>query len=368
MTDPASALLAEICRDPHDDALRLVYADCLEERGGPGDAERAEFIRCQIEMAQCLCHQPTFPEESLPRTPWSLFCNDTLCQHCKLRRRERELLCDSEGAWVPPTLLDLVGFQPSGVQSSQLDWEFRRGFVARVTCTLKEWYGERCSRCDRSGQRIGSDRPFDYMPDAIEALRCPDCSGTGRTGEHGPAIVRAAPVTEVRTDREPYEFLPGRWWWLRDHGHAQDHPRSRIPYALWRSANPANPELRLAEWATAEAAHAALSDLLIAHARQVAGLPSRACRRCQAVDTPATSRIRWVNDSPRTHHTTGGPGGSDDEARNDHEEGREEGGKTRQGDEGEERHQVTVARDCPRCPGPPAGATSRRAVPSPRRR
>jgi uncharacterized protein (TIGR02996 family) len=45
---PREALLQAIIADPDDDALRLVYADYLEETGDPVDAARAELIRFQI--------------------------------------------------------------------------------------------------------------------------------------------------------------------------------------------------------------------------------------------------------------------------------------------------------------------------------
>jgi uncharacterized protein (TIGR02996 family) len=41
--------LQAILDDVEDDALRLVYADWLEEHGQP---ERAEFIRVQVELAR----------------------------------------------------------------------------------------------------------------------------------------------------------------------------------------------------------------------------------------------------------------------------------------------------------------------------
>ena len=52
----AAALLAAVWASPHSDTPRLVYADCIEDRGDPGDAERAEFIRLQIarEAAEAL--------------------------------------------------------------------------------------------------------------------------------------------------------------------------------------------------------------------------------------------------------------------------------------------------------------------------
>lgn len=44
-------LLAGILADPADDIRRLAYADCLEE---DGEADRAEFIRMQIELSRML--------------------------------------------------------------------------------------------------------------------------------------------------------------------------------------------------------------------------------------------------------------------------------------------------------------------------
>ena len=43
------ALWRAVLEDPRDDAVRLVFADWLEEHG---DAERAEFIRAQVERAR----------------------------------------------------------------------------------------------------------------------------------------------------------------------------------------------------------------------------------------------------------------------------------------------------------------------------
>lgn len=43
--DLSAAFLYEICERPHDDDVRLIYADWLEDHGQP---ERAEFIRDQI--------------------------------------------------------------------------------------------------------------------------------------------------------------------------------------------------------------------------------------------------------------------------------------------------------------------------------
>jgi uncharacterized protein (TIGR02996 family) len=45
---PEDAFLEDIRENPEDDAVRLIYADWLEDRGGPSDSDRAEFIRVQI--------------------------------------------------------------------------------------------------------------------------------------------------------------------------------------------------------------------------------------------------------------------------------------------------------------------------------
>lgn len=98
------ALLRAICEHPDDDTPRLIFADWLEEHG---DADRATFVRAQVELA---------------RTPaWEPFA--VLCRH---RRTEWS---DGE-PWkytLPP--LDTPG----------VTWPaapFRRGFGWRVNVTL----------------------------------------------------------------------------------------------------------------------------------------------------------------------------------------------------------------------------------------
>src|SRR4051794_16651783 len=45
----ADGLLKDIIENPEDDAPRLIYADWLDDNG---EAERAEFIRAQIELSR----------------------------------------------------------------------------------------------------------------------------------------------------------------------------------------------------------------------------------------------------------------------------------------------------------------------------
>jgi uncharacterized protein (TIGR02996 family) len=56
------AFLARIIAQPADDTARLVYADWLEENGGPADAARAEFIRVQCALARLSDDDPRRPD------------------------------------------------------------------------------------------------------------------------------------------------------------------------------------------------------------------------------------------------------------------------------------------------------------------
>lgn len=56
-TDEARFLAAILDR-PEDSISRLVFADWLDERGGTGDAARAEFLRTQVRLAELDAHDP----------------------------------------------------------------------------------------------------------------------------------------------------------------------------------------------------------------------------------------------------------------------------------------------------------------------
>lgn len=106
MTDDELALLRTIREHPDADLPRLVYADWLEERG---DADRAEFIRLQIERHA--------------RTP------DPTARG--IGPREYQLLLAHEREWkdeLPP------GFRDGAA--------FRRGLIHRVRCRAASLYAE----------------------------------------------------------------------------------------------------------------------------------------------------------------------------------------------------------------------------------
>src|SRR5437763_13277856 len=96
------AFLQEIVEDPDDDAVRLIYADWLEDHG---NAARAEFIRTQIELAGM--------KEDDPRRE-------------DFAAREADLLAEHEAEWVGPLREHLMG------------WTFLRGFLSHIEIAAEE--------------------------------------------------------------------------------------------------------------------------------------------------------------------------------------------------------------------------------------
>src|SRR5262245_40576311 len=91
------ALLQEIVESPDDDLPRLVYADWLDDHG---QAERAEFIRVQVELAR-------LAEEDDERA--------------ELEHRERRLRKRHEREWL------------GALRESLHGWGFSRGFLSHVS-------------------------------------------------------------------------------------------------------------------------------------------------------------------------------------------------------------------------------------------
>jgi len=94
--------LRAIAERPDDDALRLIYADWLDDHG---ELEYAEFIRVQIVLAQNSDAKGEVPSSELAR----------------LRSRERSLLSRNRTRWLQP-LRDLGA-------CGRVHGEFSRGFV-----------------------------------------------------------------------------------------------------------------------------------------------------------------------------------------------------------------------------------------------
>lgn len=105
MTGDERAFLDAILAQPDDDTVRLVYADWLAEHG---DADRGEFIRAQIELAN------TPPDDDA-----------TNRRRAVLFGRQAELLKKHKKAWLAP-------FAPFARESS-----FERGFVQALELPAK---------------------------------------------------------------------------------------------------------------------------------------------------------------------------------------------------------------------------------------
>jgi uncharacterized protein (TIGR02996 family) len=101
---PADAFLEDVLADPYDDTPRLIFADWLEDQGGPADVARAELIRLQCELAR-------LPERAPGRA--------------EREERAQALLGRYEGEWLGP-----LGELLNG-------WELRRGFVECVTAEAR---------------------------------------------------------------------------------------------------------------------------------------------------------------------------------------------------------------------------------------
>jgi uncharacterized protein (TIGR02996 family) len=103
------ALLRTVCENPDDDTPRLVFADWLDENG---EAERAEFIRLQILMAQMKDN-----------------ANDDWPGWQRLCARELHLLHEHDEQWWRE-LPEAAGYRLGRI--------FSRGFIGVLFVT--DWY------------------------------------------------------------------------------------------------------------------------------------------------------------------------------------------------------------------------------------
>lgn len=245
MTD-IDALHAAILAQPGEDTPRLMYADALDERGGPGDASRAAFIRAQCEIArrgECRsCERHTVAGRA-----FNMLAGPTLCRPCEaLWQRAWKLFRDHGRAWF--------GFPDGGHLANVTDarwvgvdqtWFVRRGFIAEVSAPLATLMG---------GEPIRL------------AVPCPACDGTGTTPAVIPALVQRHPIERVRTDRVPWTHRGVVWSWYAAERDAAGghHPQSAIPRAvLSRLTRAIEKHYDAAYYRTREDADAALSDALL---------------------------------------------------------------------------------------------------------
>jgi uncharacterized protein (TIGR02996 family) len=177
------AFLEAIIADPNDDALRLIYADWLDERDDP----RGEFIRVQIELA-------TLPSDDARRA--------------SLVERERRLLNAHQAQWLGPVA--------EVVETAQ----FRRGLLDGITVGVQGFLerGDELFHL-RPIRHIRFLDPFDeigavgncpHLP-RIESL---DLSGAGLRGEELLPLLRSPHWTRLRDLNLQRNHVGPMVWWL----------------------------------------------------------------------------------------------------------------------------------------------------------
>jgi uncharacterized protein (TIGR02996 family) len=339
------ALLAAICAEPAEDTPRLAYADWLDERGdarvtcglckgqrhvtyfkGPGatnpnwkdcpvcggtgtvvgtaNADRAEFIRVQIALANRNGNWIEAREEIRRKTLLGQMSHDQAAilsavadtRPDSLQARSDELLRQHADAWRPEVLRGLRTNIIAGGLTNVVDITFSRGFVSHVTCTAAQWTANRERRVDvgecpncKGGGYVAIYAQYDPAGADISPNGyydpCPACSGTGRlTRGDGFAarVVLACPVAGVTlSDREPGGEADERGdrYWVRRLAHwtMADHPHHLPPELFDRLEGGTTREdlqVRSSHYDSPDAARQALSDACVAWARAEAGLPA----------------------------------------------------------------------------------------------
>lgn len=322
-TTDRAALYAGILERPEDDVARLVYADWLEENDGSepcgrckgtgwrpnapasgllssrpypdfpsfatigcphcggkrdhkgsgtvpnGNAERAEFIRVQI-------NRPESFELTVTRDPvepeFVPFPAELLRADAWLRTPAAD---SAFGRKIPGGLLTWRYVFGSAIGTVS------RGFVASVRCRLADWVGGPCEDCNGHGRH----------GDHSEA-ECKTCGGepgsgkcgTGRTPAHGPRIVAEQPVERVEITDAIADPIGDERCWVKDRPNLIGG--ARVPPEIFDLLEGGRLESGGNEWAerfgvedfwriypTESAALSALSLALVNWARREAGLP-----------------------------------------------------------------------------------------------
>jgi uncharacterized protein (TIGR02996 family) len=142
---------------PHKYGVGCAWSVCWECRGtgrvSDGKAERASFIRCQIELAAMHCTRHLHSSPCRPLGPGCAGGPFELCE--SLRRREEELFSAAAAAamrldeplWGILPEWSISGHSPNVLRLVHRRWEshpelrlaFRRGFVHSITCTAADF-------------------------------------------------------------------------------------------------------------------------------------------------------------------------------------------------------------------------------------
>jgi uncharacterized protein (TIGR02996 family) len=302
--DPTTedALLAAVVAAPEDDLPREVYADWLDEnptdtcyrcagvgsnrvavdryhtkfqqmtcsdcsgsgRVSNGNAERAEFIRIQIEIAKQPVHENGGCEvcgDSPIVGRWCVGCLPERDRLEALRARERALIDRhaAEWFWRPPGFE--VTTDPPG-RFAGGSWLFvRRGWPDEVRVpTLATWCGGECQRCDPPGSG--------YRGEGESRWFCGHCRW-GQAEGIGREVCKRHPVQVVRvSDKAPHRDRLGIYQWSAT-GLEMVPESAELPDDLFTAMEGLAGQLgaNVLEFDTADAANELLSRALLAVAR-----------------------------------------------------------------------------------------------------
>lgn len=155
MTDTALHLLRAITghglTDPDairaawaDDTPRLAYADLIEEEG---DGARAEFIRCQVELAK---RKITRRDKDRLENLWDRYragapvrmkskSTATLLLRERILLRSEAVGSTDDNCTQWSSKNRIVWFAQSFIEGVGGRFEYHRGFVSRLTCSWQSW-------------------------------------------------------------------------------------------------------------------------------------------------------------------------------------------------------------------------------------
>ena len=196
MTD-RTALIASILGNPQEDTPRLVYADWMEEQG---EVERAEFVRCQVELSVIGDFDFTDRNRQLGHQ-----CHADKTRE-ELRRRERELLNRHHRQWFHRCgEMDFPEWHRGFISSVRLPWDGPGGWL-RHHERLYWAVGQtvECPECRGRGTSTAN-------PHSWEWDNCVPCKSTGRIPRPLTDDLAATcqPLEEVRLTTWPGGTMDG---------------------------------------------------------------------------------------------------------------------------------------------------------------
>lgn len=215
------ALLAAIWEHPHDDTVRLAYADWLQEAGGASNVARAEFIRLQCALARLDEWDDEFkPLQARLKPLWKKWGRawrahlPTKLRTCEFRRGfpyfnlvsyeisdlVKLAVADIDAAPLSVCHYNIKGTELAGV----LKWpglRFMDRFSPRPPRLPKGWVQRvaECAELRNVSELCTIDCPLTpgevkLLLDAWADRHLPILSLAGRTGDEGLAVLAAHPT------------------------------------------------------------------------------------------------------------------------------------------------------------------------------